>query len=97
MIVIALIALIVAAPVVVLIVVTVNACYRSTNARNGAAPRGLLRLAAAGSAVVALVLADVAWVVYSLHWAQVPLVANLACGAAAVGALVLLRERETRS
>ncbi len=92
------IALIVTAPVVTLIVVAVNACHRSARAALPGPPtqQGLLRVAAAGSAIVGLVLADVAWIVYSLHWAQIPLLANLACGAGAVGALLLLREQESR-
>jgi len=99
LIIIAIIALIVTAPVLTLIVVAVNACHRSARATVSGPPTtqpGLLRVAAAGSAVVGLVLADVAWIVYSLHWAQIPLLTNLACGVAAVGTLVLLRERESR-
>ena len=97
MIIVVLIALVVTVPVAVLIVVAVNACHRSVRGDASAPPsqRGVLRLAAAGSAVVALVLADVAWVVYALHWAQIPLVTNLACGCVAVGALVMLRDRES--
>lgn len=99
MIIVVLITLVVAAPAVMLIVVAMNACHRSVRSTSAAAPaqRGVLRLAAAGTAVVGLVLADVGWIVYSLHWAQIPLLANLACGAGAVGALVMLRERESRS
>lgn len=98
LIIIALIALIVTAPVVTMIVVAVNACHRSARAAVSGSPTppDLLRVAAAGSAVVGLVLADVAWIVHSLHWAQIPLLTNLACGVAAVGTLVLLRERESR-
>ena len=91
----AVLVLVIAAPLIALVAVAVRfglaaAAHRSPRSR-------IWRIIGIGALTAGVVLADITWVVHSLHWATIPLVTNVLCGLLAVGALVLLRDREPRS
>lgn len=85
----------IAAPLVALVTVAVR--FGLAAAAHCSPQTRLWRLLGVGTFTAGVVLGDIAWVMHSLRWAPIPLLTNLACGVLAVGALMIVRDREPRS